>query len=75
MKQVKGMLFSLNVSGTSFIKVYFNMTTSVRSFLSHDFSAHMDPPLDTLSTGCVSGYIRLVLYKGISNGYTSLKTR
>ena len=61
MKQVKGMLFSLNVSGTSFIKVYINMTTSVRSFISHDFSAHMDPPLDTLSTGFSHVAFRVIL--------------
>jgi len=27
------------------------MTTSVRFFLSHDFSVHTNPPLDTISTG------------------------
>ena len=39
-----------NVSGTNFINVYIKMTTSIRFFLSHDFSAHRDPLLDTLST-------------------------
>ena len=35
----------------SFIKVNYKMTTSVRFFLSRDFSVHTIPPLDTISTG------------------------
>ena len=38
----------ITFSGTSFIKVYIKMTTSVRSFQSRDFSACTEPPLDTL---------------------------
>jgi len=38
MKQAFGELY--NVSGTSFIKVYINMTTSVRFILSHDCPTH-----------------------------------
>jgi len=55
-----------NVSRTSFINIYTNMTASMRSFLLHDISAHTDQLLDTVkvSTGfhaCrVLCYIRLM---------------
>ena len=48
-KRVSGELY--NFSGTSFIKVYVKVATSLILFLSHDFSASMYPSLDTLSTG------------------------
>ena len=57
------------------------MRTSVRPFLSHDFSDPTDPPLVTLKN--VNGFrrcsvlrnIRLVLYTDVHNGYILLKTR
>ena len=50
-----------NVSGTSFMKDYImDMTTSVRFYKTCDSSACTDHPLDTLSTGCISGCIRHV---------------
>ena len=71
-----------NFTGTSFVKVFIKMTTSVRYFLSHDLSAGMDPPLplDTFPRvprmPCrVLVYIRLVYHKDICNGYTVLETR
>jgi len=54
MKEVKGN-FTItqlyNFSGTSFIKVYIKITTSIRFFLSHGFSVHRDTLLDMFSTG------------------------
>ena len=67
-----------NFTGTSFVKVFIKMTTSVRYFLSHDLSDGMDPPLplDTFPrVPRVLVYIRLVYYKDICNGYTVLETR
>ena len=54
------------------------MTTSVRSFLSSEFlifglaAGHI---FHGFLTCCFSGYIRLVWYKDIRNGYIILKTR
>jgi len=55
-----------NYSGMMCRFFFINLTTSVRFFLSHDFSAHMDPPLDTFSMGflhdgCITFNTRLVL--------------
>ena len=48
---------------TSFIEVYIKITMDVSFFLSHDFLACTDPPLDTfylILACCVLGYIRQV---------------
>jgi len=54
-----------NVFGASYIKAYIIMTTMIRFFLSHDFTAHR-PNTGHIFNGflacSVSGYIGLVLY-------------
>jgi len=40
-----------SVSGKSFILVYVNMTTSIRFFLSREFSSSMDLLMDMFLTG------------------------
>jgi len=52
------------ISGTSFITVYFEMTTSVSFLLLRCFEAHLELPLYMLSilffSFCIFGYINCV---------------